>query len=1451
MRETGIDFLGPLPWGTHFCLFYETKGDLIEILVPYFKSGLENNEFCMWVTSEPLKAQAAKRALRRAVKNLDDYIEKGQIEILPHSQWYTKSGRFEADEVLQGWVEKEAEAVKSGFDGLRLSGNTFWLEREDWKDFADYEVAVNDLILEHRMLAICTYSLDKCGASEIMDVVSSHQFATVRHNNKWEAVENAEQRRAQETLRESEERFRSLFENSTIGLYRTTPDGHILLANPTLVRMLGYSSLNELALRNLEEEGFDPGYPRTQFRERVEREGEVKGLETAWTRRDGSVIFVRESAKAIRGDDGTVLYYEGTVEDITQRKRAEEALREVKEFSDDLIASMQDGFSVLDSSGVHINVNSAFCQMTGFSREELIGVGPPHPYWPPEAYEEIERTFQKTLRGEFANFELTFMRKNGERFPVILSPSWIKDKEGNVISYFATVKDITQRKRAEEEISHRAKQLALINEVGQRIAPILELNELYKTVVEAVQEKFGYQNVAILSVRGDEVALEAVAGPEAKLMPPGYTQKVGEGMVGWVAQTGETLLANDVTKEPRFLPLEFLDMAAELDVPIRLGGKTIGVLLVDSDRPDTFYEADVTTLETIADQVARAIENARLYEETRHEAEELAALHDVSLDVAAQLEIQELLQTILERAIRLLNARGGGIYLYDPAKREIELRASHGYFTKDYIGTRLALGEGLSGKVAQTGEPLVVEDYAHWEGTSLKWDGEPSVNGLGVPLKRGDELQGVLFINHEVGEGFDEADIRLATLFANQAAIAIENARLYEETKRRAEELAALNVIAMTVSSTLDLQEVLQAIQERVMELLGERYAPIFALFNEEDQTFEVVLTLVQEEPLRRAGKLMGMEFEKLVLSLPALKPAVREALLAGKPYLTDDGSDLLGPGTSTKLVKGAQRAMGVRWIVDLPLLVKGKLVGTMVLFSQKEKIVDEEMELLASIANQAAIAIENARLYEQTDEKLGHRVAELTALNVIAQSLTRSLELDEILESIVTHVAQVMQARICTIRLVKGNELTVGAAVGYRDEASRQHTIKIDKHLARIVRDQQPLVVEDLWVAKDIPPSRRMRAWREEVHSFLGVPMISKRKTIGVLSIYREKPHLFSEEEVRLLSTIANQAAIAIEDARLHEKVREHTEELERLVQERTKELQAIHAELLQSAKLAALGQLAAGVAHELNNPLGAISGYLELLKEEMELGPQEMDYMERMEKRIQQSTKIVAELRSLGMPSEPVWQIVNVNDILEGTLSLVERRLSFHQIKVQKDITPALPLMRADPDRLEQVFINLITNARQAMEEGGTLRVASRESRNGEWVEIIFADTGEGIAKEHLGKIFDPFFTTRSPGKGMGLGLSLSHRHIKDHGGAIDVWSEKGRGTVFRVALPPSGAKRCWEIIDCDKKERCKAVRENADCRCWSVMEDVSRCKGCEVYRRKALPPLDELSYPNSVMR
>ena len=205
IRKTGIDILGDAPWGTHFCQFYQTKEDLVETLVPYFRAGLENNEFCTWITSEPLGVDDAKRSLKREVKNLDYYFEKGQIEILDYSQWYTKSGKFESDKVLHGWVEKEEQAIKKGFDGLRFTGNTFWLEKKDWRNFSEYEETINNRIGQHKTIAICTYSLDKCGTSDIIDVINNHKFALIMKEGKWIIIENIERKRAEKALKTHEQ----------------------------------------------------------------------------------------------------------------------------------------------------------------------------------------------------------------------------------------------------------------------------------------------------------------------------------------------------------------------------------------------------------------------------------------------------------------------------------------------------------------------------------------------------------------------------------------------------------------------------------------------------------------------------------------------------------------------------------------------------------------------------------------------------------------------------------------------------------------------------------------------------------------------------------------------------------------------------------------------------------------------------------------------------------------------------------------------------------------------------------------------------------------------------------------------------------------------------------------------------------------------------------------------
>ncbi len=231
MRNTGLNILGKVPWGTHFCQFYKNKEDLAEIVVPYLKTGLKNNEFCMWITSEPLKVKAAKDVLRKELEDLDDYIEKGQIEILDACQWYTKSGRFVAQEVLEGWVRKEEQAVNRGFDGLRLTGNTFWLEKKDWKHFAEYEEIINSIISNYRMLAICSYFLDKCGPIELIEVALNHQFAIIRREHKWEFIESSGHKQIQGKLEETELFNFILFKYNPIETVVVDREGRVIRLN--------------------------------------------------------------------------------------------------------------------------------------------------------------------------------------------------------------------------------------------------------------------------------------------------------------------------------------------------------------------------------------------------------------------------------------------------------------------------------------------------------------------------------------------------------------------------------------------------------------------------------------------------------------------------------------------------------------------------------------------------------------------------------------------------------------------------------------------------------------------------------------------------------------------------------------------------------------------------------------------------------------------------------------------------------------------------------------------------------------------------------------------------------------------------------------------------------------------------------------------------------------------
>jgi len=199
LRPSGIEGLGDMSWGTHFCLFYETKEDLLDFFIPFFKAGLDHHEFCLCVASDPLIAEEAKRVMRQAFPDFERYLAEGQIELTPHTDWYLKDGHFDEQRVLQGWIDKLDQALAKGFSGVRFAANIL-LEKSDWESFARYEGKLEETLRDLQIEGLCAYNLNRYSAANVLDIMHHHQFTLARRDGTWEPLEGAQLKRAHEEV---------------------------------------------------------------------------------------------------------------------------------------------------------------------------------------------------------------------------------------------------------------------------------------------------------------------------------------------------------------------------------------------------------------------------------------------------------------------------------------------------------------------------------------------------------------------------------------------------------------------------------------------------------------------------------------------------------------------------------------------------------------------------------------------------------------------------------------------------------------------------------------------------------------------------------------------------------------------------------------------------------------------------------------------------------------------------------------------------------------------------------------------------------------------------------------------------------------------------------------------------------------------------------------------------
>ena len=426
-----------------------------------------------------------------------------------------------------------------------------------------------------------------------------------------------------------------------------------------------------------------------------------------------------------------------------------------------------------------------------------------------------------------------------------------------------------------------------------------------------------------------------------------------------------------------------------------------------------------------------------------------------------------------------------------------------------------------------------------------------------------------------------------------------------------------------------------------------------------------------------------------------------------------------------------------------------------------------DDQELLQELAIQAAKVIHHTWLYEQ----LRLKVMLFESLSSVSRTINSTLNLDEALRAITKESCELMRARMCSLMLIDESRewLDLRASYGAGDAYINKPRLSAGESLIGVVvRRKKPLQVAN--VQTDTRYQNVELARRESLVSLLSVPLIFAGQCIGALSVYTARPYSFSNEEIKILSALAELSAIAIEKARLYERVVDVEEQLR------------------QNEKLSALGLLAAEVAHEIRNPLTV----MKLLYHSLDLkfdahDPRSKD-AQIIEAKIEHLNKIVEQILDFARTTEPKFAPVNLNDLVDELSLLVRHKLANQGIKLVRDLQDDLPLVSGDAPQLEQAFLNLILNAAEAMAEGGTLTIRSRALRGADpagQVAVEFKDTGGGMTAEQQRQAFKTVLAT-TKAKGTGLGLAIVGRIVETHHGEIRIRSRVGRGTTIRIMLP-----------------------------------------------------------------
>lgn len=557
-------------------------------------------------------------------------------------------------------------------------------------------------------------------------------------------------------------------------------------------------------------------------------------------------------------------------------------------------------------------------------------------------------------------------------------------------------------------------------------------------------------------------------------------------------------------------------------------------------------------------------------------------------------------------------------------------------------------------------------------------------------------------------------------------------------------EINALLEISKAIASGLYLGDVLRLIVTITAKVMDSKICSLWIL-DEKDQKLKLKATQsISEEYLKERSLRLG-------------EGVVGQVALHNRPMAI---MDVLKEPLYKE--KELARKEGLVSMLSVPMCVKDRVIGVINCYTSYPRAFSKaEEEMLMAIANQAAICIENS-------------------------GLTSTLDVNEILKLLLEGVIKNTgfdRARLYMVNEKKG-VLECKMAVGIDEELVKGIELPIDPGdsiVARAIVERKPFVIPDAQKDSRVNPFLKEKL---KLHSLVVIPILAKEKPLGVIAADHVEPgKTIPQEALEAMMTFSQQAGLAIHNTSIVEELKILSQEMEEKIKRTMEDLNRVEAQLLRQEKLAALGQLAAGIAHEIRNPLTSINILIQSMREKLPIENAFQEDLKVIEEEIGRINEIVEQFLRFAKPSPPLFEKTEVFPILEETLQLLRPQIEKSRISVKKEFYP-LPPMTIDKEQIKQVILNILLNAIQAMPEGGHLILGGRVSEDGDGVKLWIKDSGVGIPSEMMNKLFDPFFSTKE--SGMGLGLSIAHRIIDSHHGKIEVESTPGKGTLFTLFLP-----------------------------------------------------------------